>query len=298
MSKPLMFRTYAQLAQDIREWSRRLPEDIIAVAGSGRSGMIVASMLMAERNIHLLSTDELLSGSKPWLSSKRRACHAKFAKDGGRILVVDDTVCGGGQIQTERQRLGRESREMTGDVVPIQYAVVYAMEQSKHIVDHYFLNVGDIDHVFEWNWHHHWFLENTLVDMDGVLCEDWPFTYETGDKADEYMRHLETTKPLMKPSFEIGEIVTGRLEKYRPQTEAWLAKHGIRYKSLNMCPCNTPEQRDLNGGSATRKARVYMDRPNAMMFAESCQHQAEVIAKITGRPVLSYQEMKFYNGAL
>lgn len=303
MSRPLMYRTYQQLAADIRAWSRRLPEDIVAVAGISRSGMIVASMLMAERNIHMLSTDELADGQIPWTKEKRRACPAKT---GGIVLVVDDTVSSGEHMETERERLGtHHETEVTEQFTPpvkvefdVQYAAVYAMSRAIGKVDHYFLDVGTVDHVFEWNWHHHWFLESCLLDMDGVLCEDWMHGTEEDHLAHAYLSHLENAKPLMKPSFEIGEIVTGRLEKYRPQTEAWLAKNGIRYKKLTMTPFDTPAQRALNGGSAARKSMIYQSNPDSVMFVESCPHQALVIATQTGRPVLSYQEQKFFNGAL
>jgi hypothetical protein len=36
------------------------------------------------------------------------------------------------------------------------------------------------------------------------------------------------------PNFEIDAVVTGRLEKYRPQTEQWLANNGVGYKELRM----------------------------------------------------------------
>ena len=163
MAKPIFYRTYALLSQDIRDWSRRLPEDIVAVAGSGRSGMIVASMLMAERNIHLLSTDELVANQRPWEKDKRRACLAKPC--GGCVLIVDDTISSGEHMQAEKERFGwpQQVGTLNADhsmdcLWRLKYAAVYAMNRSIDKVDHYFLNVGDTDHIFEWNWHHHWFL--------------------------------------------------------------------------------------------------------------------------------------------
>ena len=301
MAKPLFYRTYGQLAADIRTWSRILPEDIVAVAGISRSGMIVASMLMAERNIHVLSTDELAAGERPWEKEKRRGCPAKPC--GGRILIIDDTVSSGEHMQRERDRfcefVGTLNADHSLDCTwKLDYGAVYAMFNALDKIDHFLLNVGTVDHIFEWNWHHHWFLENCLLDMDGVLCEDWMHGTEEDHLAPAYLSHLENAKPLMKPSFEIGEIVTGRLEKYRPQTESWLAKNGIRYKKLTMTPFDTPAQRALNGGSAVRKSMIYQSNPDAIMFVESCPHQASVIAKSTGRPVLSYQEQRFFNGAM
>lgn len=291
MSKPLMFRSYAKLAQDVRKWSMQLPQDIVAVAGSGRSGMLVASVLGLERNVHTLSTDELEQGCRPWEDEKRRGCPAKA--NGGVVLVVDDTICSGEHMKQEKAVIGDSICEYE-----VKYAAVYAMQQSIDKVDYYFLNVGDTDHLFEWNWHHHWFLKDCLLDMDGVLCEDWPYTSEEGLLEEKYIRHFSTVRPLMKPSFEIGAIVTGRLEKYRPQTVKWLEENGIRYKNLIMNPAANPSERLLNGGPARWKADVYKRHRDAILFVESCPHQAAIIAGSTHRPVLSYPEMKFYNGAM
>jgi orotate phosphoribosyltransferase len=268
-----------------------LPQDIVAVAGSGRSGMLVASILGLERNIHTLNTDELAAGCMPWQEEKRRSCPAKTT---GTILVVDDTICSGESLDRDRKWIGVR---IFPDI-PVQYGAVYAMAQSIKKVDHYFLDVGDTDHLFEWNWHHHWFLKDCLLDMDGVLCEDWPYTSEEGLLEEKYIKHFSTVKPLMKPSFEIGAIVTGRLEKYRPQTVAWLEENGIRYNNLIMNPAANPADRLLNGGPAKWKADVYAKHPDAILFVESCPHQAAMIASATKRPVLSYPEIKFYNGAM
>ena len=43
--------------------------------------------------------------------------------------------------------------------------------------------VGTLDHVFEWNWPHHWFVNRMLFDLDGVLSADWPHTSEEADLA-------------------------------------------------------------------------------------------------------------------
>ena len=280
VGKPLLYETYAQLAARVRDWCQELPE-FVAVAGAPRAGMIVAGMIAAERNIHLVTLDEIREGKTPWKQSLRRNCPAK---GDGIVLVVDDTVDTGGHAKDLRASLPEFCR----------LGVVYAVEKGRQFVDYAACTVT-VDHVFEWNWGHHWYCSESLFDMDGVLCEDWRHTSEDGPLTDEYQRHLQDAKLTLKPSFPIGEIVTGRLEKYRERTVAWLAKNGVQYKTLTMHPAASAGGR---GAVAEWKAEIFKQRPNARMFIESCSHQAQIIARITARPVLSWPENKILNGAV
>lgn len=63
------------------------------------------------------------------------------------------------------------------------------------------------------------------MDIDGVLCAD-P-TPEENDDGEKYRHFLLNTPPLFIPKVTIGTLVTSRLEKYRPETEAWLQKNHV-----------------------------------------------------------------------
>jgi len=281
--RPMFYRTYSQLASDVRSWSRSLPE-FVAVAGVPRAGVIVAGMLAAERNIHLVTLDDLVAGRAPWREPLRRNCPAKADGD---VLVVDDTVASGARAKELRSLLPHDW---------IKLGAVYGKDQGAVLVDHVHKRVGTLDHIFEWNWQHHWFVEEMLFDLDGVLCEEWPHTREDGELHSAYLRHVADANLLMRPSFPIMEIVTARLEKHREETERWLHRHGIRFRALTMAPFDTPQERAANLGFAERKAQVYRDRPGARMFVESSHHQAEIIARLTGRPVLSWERQVLLNG--
>jgi orotate phosphoribosyltransferase len=280
----MMYRTYAQLASDIRLWSSNLPE-FVAVAGIPRAGVIVASMFAAERNIHLVTIDELIRGERPWEKSLRRNCPGKQT---GTVLIVDDTVSSGNMMRKVRKEINYPD---------VKYGAVYGKQAGIDTIDYCHKMLGDVDHIFEWNWHHHWFVERCLFDLDGVLCEDWPHLHEEGELAGMYQNHLLNAKVLIKPSFRIGEIVTARLEKYRPQTMQWLAMHNILYSRLTMAPYNTPSERNASRGFAERKAAIYNERKDALLFVESATNQAEIIARLTGRPVLAWDRQTMYNGA-
>lgn len=78
--------------------------------------------------------------------------------------------------------------------------------------------------------------------------------------------------------------MTSRLERYRPQTEAWLAANGIRYRNLVMHPAAPAAERRAAHDHAARKAAAYR-KSDAWLFIESEPGQTEEIVRLTGRPV-------------
>ena len=101
--------------------------------------------------------------------------------------------------------------------------------------------------VFEWNLMHGTVLSNSCMDIDGVLCLD-P-TDEENDDGHRYLRFLRDTPALLLPTSPVGWLVTSRLEKYRAQTEEWLARHKVQYGALRMM-----QYPDM---AARRAARAY-----------------------------------------
>jgi uncharacterized HAD superfamily protein len=61
----------------------------------------------------------------------------------------------------------------------------------------------------------------------------------TGEK---YINFL-LNSPLFIPGSKIGTIVTSRLEKYRKETETWLAANNIKYNDLVMLDLPNMEAR-------------------------------------------------------
>ncbi|WLD15118.1 hypothetical protein [Planctellipticum variicoloris] len=105
--------------------------------------------------------------------------------------------------------------------------------------------------------------------------------------AAEYQDFLENAQPRRVPSMPLRGIVTNRLERHRPETEAWLKRHRIPYESLQMSPHATFAARDHAGDAAFRKAAAYDADPSLLLFVESDDQQALEIARRTGRPVFS-----------
>ena len=119
--------------------------------------------------------------------------------------------------------------------------------------------------------------------MDGVLCGDWPGA-DPDDSSDNYARWLETVTPRIRPILKLRGIVTGRVGTFRPQTEAWLARHGVQYGRLAMPFADIASRRGQDAGAA--KARIYVDDRDATLFVESDARQARRIFDLTRRPVL------------
>jgi len=161
---------------------------------------------------------------------------------------------------------------------------VYVTASGTKYVD-YWYEILDPPRIFEWNVLHHSILQNSCVDIDGVLCRD-P-TPEENDDGEKYRKFIQTVEPNFIPTVEIGWIVSSRLEKYRKETEQWLKKHGIKYKELVLLDLPDSETRARLRAHAKHKAEVYR-KTGADLFIESSRNEALEIARLSGKPVLCY----------
>jgi len=147
--------------------------------------------------------------------------------------------------------------------------------------------------VFEWNLLHHPRLDMMCLDLDGVLCPD-P-TDAQDDDGPNYNEFLTSSSALNVPSYKINSIVTGRLEKYRRETEAWLKARGIRYDNLFMLDLPSAAVRRKLGINAEFKSDIYKLKSDCRLFVESNVAQAREIRKRTGKSVLAYRDMMFFS---
>ncbi len=192
----------------------------------------------------------------------------------GKVLVIDDSVATGHAIGEVKDRL-----KMLSGRCDIVYGAVYVTPDSLNLVDCY-AEVVDVPRVFEWNLFHHWIIEESCVDIDGVLCEDPP----VDDDGEVYLDYISNARPLYTPSREIHTIVSCRLEKYRNVTEKWLKQHDIRYRNLVMLPFDSKDERIKWGRHAEYKAETLV-RSGCRFFIESSLAQAVTINAITDIPV-------------
>lgn len=280
------FISLDQFYKDIVTWERQLPY-FDAVCGVPRSGLLPASIIALRRNIRLVDLDSLLRDPSAAIQNapiRQSNPIIRYNKrSGNKLLVVDDSASN----QTTTISAIREALKDCKDL-EISYAAVYRAS-SASTVDHYFKEVP-LPRMFGWNWFRHWELQFALLDIDGVLCEDWKLKQEQNEDP-TYIDHLVNVKPLYIPDVPVLGLVTSRLSRYRELTETWLKKNQVMYKKLHMHPATTPEERRKMNDHAQRKADVYLRTPEATLFVESDIRQAQRIFELAKKPVLCIDTM-------
>ena len=274
----MTYRSYSDLHEDIIKWIQKLPSVIELVVGIPRSGLLVANLISLHLNIPMADLDGFIAGRI--LSSGERLKIIDpdlYLKSPKNILVVDDSVCSGKQLEEARRKIA---------TVPIQhkisYAVLYVATHEQQRTIDYFYRYLPLPRIFEWNLFHHPILEQTCVDIDGVLCND-PEESENDD-GPKYEQFLRTVKPIHIPTKEIGWLVTCRLEKYRELTAEWLERNSVRYHHLIMMNYPDKKTRQRAAMYSAFKADNYKTT-GAQLFIESSKTQAEDIARLTGKYV-------------
>lgn len=281
------YRSVTDLNDLIVQWMSTLPRDIDVIVGVPRSGLMVGNLLALHLNLPLTDVDGLIEGktfgggerlqNRRGLRSLKESCH---------VLVVDDSIWTGGQLGGVRRRI-----EEAGLTHRISYAVAYAKPGAEHLIDF----VGEtvpLPRCFEWNvMHQRQLLSMSCVDIDGVLCHDPPD--EDNDDADRYRQFLIEAPPLYLPTETVGWLVTCRLEKYRPETEEWLARHGVKYEELRMMPYRTQAERQAADAYSSYKAAIYR-QTGARLFIESSVRQATEIAVLSERPVFCIETREMF----
>ncbi|MFD1600255.1 orotate phosphoribosyltransferase [Halobellus rarus] len=278
------YRTVADLNADIHNFAKRFPENIDLIAGIPRSGLLAASLLSLHLDTPITDIDGLCDGRIFDTGSRIERDYAFDEIDS--VLVIDDSVLMGSEMTKTRDQLAKHDFPFD-----ITFAAVYISPRGHQYVDHW-CEVVPLPRVFEWNVFHHPKLSNSCVDIDGVLCRD-P-TPKENDDGPNYREFLTTVEPNIVPKKRIGCLVTSRLEKYRPETEKWLADHGIKYDSLVMMDVPDMETRRKQSNYGQYKADVYKST-DADLFIESDPKQAAEICRKTNRPVFCYDTNEMLN---
>jgi uncharacterized HAD superfamily protein/hypoxanthine phosphoribosyltransferase len=283
------YRSISDMNSTILKNIDRIPRDLDLVVGIPRSGLLAANLLALLCNIRLTDLDSYLDG-RTYTSGTTKAASMRQPGPGPRkVLILDDSINFGEAITAARRRVAEAN---IGDEV--NFAAVYGNTASCAEADIVF-EVVPQPRLFQWNFMHHVALERACVDIDGVLCHD-P-TEDENDDGSAYLRFLAEARPLYSPSRTIGTLVTSRLEKYRPQTEAWLEARGLTYRELVMLDLPSKVERQRMGAHGTFKADYYR-KSHSDIFIESENGQAMTIARLSGKPVLCLQTHTLINPSL
>lgn len=274
----MQYRSIADLNATLFDNLSKLPAKIDLVVGIPRSGLLVANLLSLTINVPMADLQGLLEGRL--LSSGHTKRTAGFALDLDayqNILLIDDSVNSGRAMHEAMELIAKSP--FAGRVTTCS---VYGLKPVHDGID-IILEVVPQPRLFQWNVLHHPILEQTCFDIDGVLCLD-P-VHGDNDDGERYVAFLSEARPYLRPTRKLGHLVTSRLERYRPQTEAWLAANGIEYGKLWMLDLPSAEERRRLKAHAKFKAKVYRDT-GALLFIESEPRQARDIARDSGKPVL------------
>lgn len=271
------YRSYADLSSDIaRQLSRLQAGNFDLIVGIPRSGMVPAYMISAMLNRACTDLDTFIANGSPGKGMTRKVRGAaQSAWENQRVLLVDDSFNSGASLKASLARIPQECP------CDITTCVIYANPAPVVGVDMYLV---ELEHprAFQWNLFHHPALADSCLDIDGVLCLD-P-TPEQNDDGPRYRDFLTNAAPLHIPTYRVHSLVTNRLEKYRPETTAWLARHGVEYDHLIMLDLPSKEERLRQNRHSSHKADYYRDS-GCRLFIESEVGQATNITRMTGRPV-------------
>ncbi len=266
-------RTVADMAAIIAQNLHRIDRTAFdCVVGIPRSGMIPASIIATSLQMPLATLEGYCAGIVHGRSGRT-------ASAGRRILLVDDS-CNKGRAMGRAVALLRASCRGV-EITRLAVFGPYQLDDPSKFVDVTFADCHG-PRVFAWNLWKHRRLERWGFDFDGVFCRD-PAKAENDD-GPRYAAFLADAEPLFLPTRPIGHIVTGRLERYREPTEAWLRRHGIEFASLTMMPYATKAERMAAGNRGGWKAQAVRGL-GVEMFIESCPKQAGIIARDSGVPV-------------
>lgn len=270
----MYYRSISDLNNIILKRLHIIPRDIDLIVGVPRSGMLPANLLALYLNKPYTDIQSFKNGHIYKAGARGKFFDVKQYK---KILVVDDSVASGSALYECKSNL-----KDLEDQFDIQYCCIYVVPGKEKLVDYFFETVP-LPRYFQWNIMNHTSLEKACFDIDGVLCVD-PMP-EQNDDGENYRHFLLNASPLFIPGSKIGTIVTSRLEKYRLETETWLAKNNIKYNKLVMLDLPDMKARQKANNHGEFKAQTYLSGTYTL-FVESDLSQAIAINRISKKPVL------------
>ncbi|WP_076539919.1 phosphoribosyltransferase family protein [Shewanella sp. UCD-KL21] len=264
------YKSFCDLSDDIKNNIHKInQQDFDLIVGIPRSGMVPAYMVALLLNANCIDLPAFIRNDKLGKGITRDAKKAlNFPHEASNILIVDDSILTGGSMI---DALAKIPSNFQGKVTT---AAIYTTALVSDKVDIFFEHV-DFPRVFEWNLFHHPIVTEACVDIDGVLCQD-P-TEEQNDDGEKYIQFLAEATPRFIPTMKVDVLITNRLEKFRPHTEQWLAKHGVNYNKLEMLDLPSKAARRAQVDYFAHKADYFKRSPN-VLFIESDYQQAIEIA--------------------
>lgn len=257
----------------------KIPNGVDLIVGIPRTGLIPAAHIAVSLNLPLKTLSEVSSGMDLAQTQTIRAISG--VERPKHVLVVDDTSNTGLrmkaalQIVRNRWHDARVTTLVMCSALNSQFHPDLQFEQSR------------TPRLFAWNMLNHDQTQKVAVDLDGVLCVD-P-TPEENDDGENYLHFIRNAALKTAPYEEVKAVITGRLAKYRIQTEDWLKANGIRYELLLMNDAPTAaylretrfeiEGINIDQISEFKSRMIKFSKPS--LFVESNLQQAKNIHHLT-----------------
>jgi hypothetical protein len=272
--------TTERLASDTLSLVPRLPPDITQIAAVSRSGLAPGTLLSMALHLPMIVIRHHQGDWVPAGNGWR--LNEGTPKGKGKILVIDDTTMTGNSLKRTKNVIAK----MPGEKI---YAAVYVNPAAIAKPDIWAMDLP-WPHLLEWNLFNSVLLDSFALDFDGILCHDCA----PGDDDDgpRYRRFLEETPPLHLVRKRAAKlIVTARLERYRPDTLAWMDRWGVKAKQLIMGPWESLADRRGSDVAAWKAdaLQTFLAKRSAIQpkfYVESDSRQAARIAELTGRLVV------------
>lgn len=267
------FRSVANMSHCIALNLWCIPETIDCVVALPQAGTLPAAFLGLQICRPVVDLDRFLDVDK-----------AEYK----HILLVDDVCRTGATMLSARERIAAKFPQLR-----LTTLAIYCQREVKDCVDFAFEQMEN-ELLLEWSLFRSPIMSRACLDMDGILCGD--ATKEQDDDSVNYKDFLVNTSRHAVPRGRIHRIVTSRLEKYRAETEAWLARQGIEYNCLTMLDLPSEKARNRMSPQGKFKAEVYRSDPHAVLFVESETWQARQIAhEVPGKAVFDYKTRTLFD---
>jgi uncharacterized HAD superfamily protein len=191
-----------------------------------------------------------------------------------KVLLVDDTVMTGRSMTSAKEVAKKNFKSFVT-------SAIYVNQESSFKPDIWAVDLP-APHILEWNIFNSFFSPNIITDFDGILCNDC--LPEEDDDGEKYLNFIKNASPLFLPRRSaVQAIVTARIEKYRKDTEIWLAKYGVKYEKLIMHPAKSLKERNQCDISRYKAdAAMKLSENKDKIFFESDNNQAQAISRYLG----------------
>ena len=288
--------SYSDLHSLIQRNLWQIPNTVDLVIGIPRSGLMPASHIATSLNLPLLTLNEV---------SKKLNTKQLFTIRGiwqtekpEHVLIVDDTSNTGLRMSQAIELISNRWRG-----VEVTTLAICSARNSNYSPDIAFTN-SVTPRVFAWNmFNHDEITPRITIDLDGILCLD-P-TVEQNDDGEIYRKFLCEAELKTKPMKQVRAVITGRLEKYRSETQEWLFANSISYLELFMNDAPTAyyrrtekfERSDIVVDQISEFKSRILSTLNPPLFVESNRSQAWNIHKITGINTYAFDDDEFFGSS-